>query len=109
MKRLRRYIARGLLGLAILFAVLVVTIAILSQTHMARDFLRQQTVSYLNNSYRGNFRLGAIDGSLLRGITLHDLVVRHQSTEVLRVSRVAIGYSMAELIGAMKLSSIEID
>jgi autotransporter translocation and assembly factor TamB len=109
MRRLRRYIARGLLGLVILFAVLILAVAILSQTHMARDFVRQQTVSYLNNSYRGSFSLGGIDGSLLWGITLHDLVVRNQNAEVLRVSKITVGYSIAELVGAMKLSSIEID
>jgi autotransporter translocation and assembly factor TamB len=106
MRRLGRYIARGLLGLVVLFGILLAAIVILSQTRMARDFLRQQTVSYLNNSYRGNFSLGSIDGTMLWGITLHDFVVREQNAEVLRIGRVAVRYSIAELIGATSLSKI---
>jgi hypothetical protein len=98
-----------LLGLVIVFAVLLVVIAVLSQTRMARDFLREQTVSYLNNSYRGSFSLGGVDGSILWGITLHDLVVRSQNAEMLRVSRISVGYSIAELLRATKFSRIEID
>ena len=109
MRRLWRYIKRGLLGLTILLVILIVGVAIVSQTHSAREFLRGQVVTYLNQTYRGHFSLGGLDGSLLWGIRLRDLQVLERNTEILRVSTVLVAYSLADLIQKKELSSIEID
>jgi len=109
MRRLWRYIKRGLLGLTILLVTLIIGVTIVSQTHSAREFLRHQVVAYLNQSYRGHFSLGGLDGSLLWGIRLRDLQVWERNTEILRVSTVSVAYSLADLIQKKELSSIEID
>src|SRR6266851_2872421 len=109
MRRLWRYIKRGLLGLTILLVVLIIGVAIVSQTHSAREFLRGQVVTYLNQSYRGHFSLGGLDGSILWGIRLRDLQVSERNAEVLHVSTVSVAYSLVDLIRQKELSSIEID
>src|SRR5216683_7852781 len=109
MKRLWRYIKRGLLAMAILLVGLIVGVAMVSQTHGVREYLRRQTVTYLNQSYRGHFSVGGVDGSIIWGIRLLDLEVWDRDALVLRVSTVSVGYSIAELLGKKALSSIEID
>jgi autotransporter translocation and assembly factor TamB len=109
MKRLGRYLKNGLLGLAVLLVILTVGIAILSQTHGARQYLRQRAVTYLNQSYRGHFSIGGLDGSMLWGIRLHNLEVSDRGVQILSVATVSVGYSIVDLLRKQEFSSIEID
>jgi len=95
-----------LLGLAILLVVLIVGLAIVSQTRAAREFLRNQVVAYLNQSYRGHFSLGGIEGSLLWRIRLRDLQVWERSEEILRVSSISVAYSITDRIEKKQVTSI---
>jgi autotransporter translocation and assembly factor TamB len=101
---------RGLLALAILIAILIAGLAVFIQTPAARDYIRRQALNYLNESFEGQFRAERLEGSLLWGITLHNVALRYRDADVLRVATISIDYSVIGFIlGRIDLARIETD
>ena len=60
---------------ALLGAVIVIAVLTVSNTDPGRRFVRKQLLSLLQGKVHGIVRVGAIEGNLLTGATLHDLSI----------------------------------
>lgn len=98
MKRVLSYLRWVVLTLGVLFLILVVGVVLFARTERFRALLRDQLVNTLNTSIRGDVNLGRIEGSIWNTLTLHDLAVTYQGTEVLRAPRLTISYALLSLL-----------
>lgn len=108
MKRFFPYVRRVVLILGALLLITGVAVALFVQTERFRELLRDQIVNTLNASVRGEVSIGGIEGSLWNNFVLHDLVVRSQGAEVLRVPRLTASYSLLALLeGRIQVIQVE--
>ena len=111
MKRLLRHAIRwfgwALLGLA----GLVCLALILVQTPPAKDFIRTQAIGQANNLLSGEVKAGRLTGTLLGGLSLHDVqIVDGRDRPLATIDRLSIDYSLWSLAGdRIEVDSITLD
>ena len=99
MARARR--ALGALAiLAVLLVGLLVVAAVLTQTAWFRERLRRLAVRQAEAALEGSLVIGAVEGDLVRGVTLRDVAVVQGDVAVVRVDRVQLAYGIGDLLSA---------
>src|SRR5215510_5082481 len=108
MKRFLSYLWRAVLLLGTLLLITGVAVALFVRTERFRELLRDQIVNTLNASVHGEVSIGKIEGSLFNNFVLHDLIIRSQGVEVLRVPRLTASYSLSALLeGRIQVTQVE--
>ena len=67
-------------------------------TRRAHQYLREQLVAYLNDAFRGTISIGKTEGSVIGSLTLHDVVLRYDDTDVVAIPRLTVGYDLRQLL-----------
>jgi autotransporter translocation and assembly factor TamB len=84
--------------IAIVVAVIAVAVSLLLWTPWGRGYLRDLAERQAESFLHADVEIGALDGSLLHGATLHDLVIARDDRQLLSVDRVRVDYSITELL-----------
>jgi len=98
MKNGARLLRRIIAAVAALLAIVAVAVAIVIHTAGFREFLRVRIVSYLNQTYRGRFAIGQVEGSILGSLTLRDISLGYDNSPVLSVPALRLRYRLAPLL-----------
>jgi autotransporter translocation and assembly factor TamB len=106
----RTVIRRALLVIAVVIAVMAVGVSLLLWSPWGRGYLRdlaeRQAEAFLN----ADVEIGGLDGSLLFGATLHDLVIARDDRRLLAIDRVRVDYSITGLLaGQLGFPLISLD
>lgn len=109
MKKVGRALRRiTWLFILLLLVVVVVGVTLFVRTERFRVLLREQLVTTLNATLRGEVDLGQVEGSVWSNLTLHDLVVTYRDTEVLRAPRITLRYNLFPLLqGRLQITHLE--
>jgi translocation and assembly module TamB len=109
MKKLWTILRRLLLLLIVLLLVIVVGVALFVRTERFRSLAQEQLVSTLNQSLRGEFSLGGIEGSVWNSLTLRDVVLTYQDTEVLHIPQITARYNLVSLLrGHFQIADVQV-
>ena len=108
MKRIVSYLRWIALAFIVLILVVVVGGILFTRTERFQVLLRDQLVSALNASFRGDVSVERIEGSIWRNVTLHNLTIQHQGADILYVPHLTVQYSLLPLLrGRMEVSRVE--
>jgi hypothetical protein len=106
----RTLIRRALLALAIVVAALAVAVSLLLWSPWGRSYLRDLAERQAKSFLDADVEIGRLDGSLLFGATLHDLVVSRNERRLLSVDRVRVDYAITELLaGRLDIPLISVE
>jgi len=86
------------LGVGLLFLLLAVALGVYTNTEHFRRLVRDQLLDVINHSIRGSISLDRVEGSVWGNITLHDVRLRHQDSEIVRVPRLKLAYALLPLL-----------
>jgi len=104
MFRYLHWIARAA-GLVLL---LVVALGVYTNTEAFRQLVREQLIVAINNSIRGVVSLDRIEGSLWGNVTLHNVRLRYQEFDILRIPRLKLSYALLPLLrGQLQIARAE--
>jgi autotransporter translocation and assembly factor TamB len=96
-RRLLRSTARLLIGtLIVIVALIGVGIAAL-ETSWGRDRIRELLVDQANRYLTARLTIGGLDGSVLRGVRLHDIHLSRDSHDLIVIDGIELSYSIREL------------
>ncbi len=76
---MRRALIRGLAVIVTVAIIAAVAIVVLTNTDWGRGQVRKRALSSLQGSAHGIVRMGRVTGNLLKGFTIHDLVITDSS------------------------------
>ncbi len=94
-------------GTGLLLLVAVVGVGIYTHTDSFRETLRQNVVAQVNAAVPGELTLERIEGSVLGSLTLIDLRLYHEGSEILSVPELRASYPLLPLIwGRVEISSL---
>jgi hypothetical protein len=106
----RTLIRRILLVIAIVVVVIAVAISLVLWTPWGRGYLRDLAERQAESFLKAEVEIGRLDGSLLYGATLHNLVITQDDQRLLAVDRVRVDYSITGLIaGRLDFPFISLD
>lgn len=108
MKKLWHLLWRITLLSIVLVLIAGVGLTLFVQTKRFRVLLRDQLVTALNATLRGDIQLGQVEGSVWTTLILRDLVVTYRDTEVLRAPRITLRYDLLSLLqGRLLITHLE--
>ncbi len=97
---MRRHFIRGLAAVVVLAMVAVIGVFGLANTDWGRGQILKRLVPILQASTHGLLRVGSVSGNLLKGITLHDLVITDSAgAPFAKVDEASARYSLRALYG----------
>jgi translocation and assembly module TamB len=97
--RLIARLLRWFVGIAAVLLVLAfVAILTIIHTDQFHEFLRVRIVGYLNQNYRGHFSIGKVEGSILGTLTLRDVSLALDDSQVLSVPVLQTDYTLIPLL-----------
>lgn len=107
MRRLFLWIVGSVVGLVLLT---VIGLGIYTNTAHFRTWARSQLLAAVQPAINGEVNLDRISGSLWSGLTLHNLVIRQNGTEVIRVPLLSVSLDLAaQGIAYLRSSSLRVD
>jgi translocation and assembly module TamB len=98
-RRIARTFARTLAFLVAGVLLLVVAALLALETAWAKDSLRGVIVRQANRYLTATLELGALEGSLFRGVELRDVRLVQDGEVIVAIDRVTLSYSIRELMG----------
>jgi autotransporter translocation and assembly factor TamB len=98
-QRIGRALAKGLVYFLALVVVLIVAALLALETGWANERLRGLVVRQANQYLTANLEIGALGGSLLRGIQLDDVRLARPGGGLVSIERIELSYSIRELLG----------
>src|SRR6266508_1021393 len=108
MRKFWRVIKWSVLGLGLVFVFVVVGLAIYTRTESFAQWAREQAIAAANGSIRGTISLERLEGSVWHQLTLHNVELRYEGTELVQVPRLELSYSLLPLIwGRFQISRID--
>ena len=96
--RVVRGLVRWVVGAVAALLLLVVAALGAVQTGWAKNYLRDLIVRQANQYLTATLEIGALDGSLVRGIELADVRLARDGEPIIMIDRVALSYSIRELV-----------
>ncbi len=99
MSRGRRAL-RALAVLTLLLVGLLVGALVVSQTAWFRERVRRLAMRQADAALDGTLVIGAVEGNLLGGVVLRDVVLSQHDVPVVRVGRVQVDYALRDVLGA---------
>ena len=108
MRKFWRIIKWSALGLVLLFLLVIVGLAVYTRTENFVQWAREKAVAAANESIRGTISVERLEGSVWHQLTLHNVELRYEGTELVQVPRVELSYSLLPLIwGRFQISRID--
>src|SRR5579862_2066621 len=89
---------RWIAGVAMAAAALILAGFIVIQTAWFHDWLRRAIVDRSRSLVDGDLAIGSITGDLLRGMTLHDVILRQDGRTIAAIPSVSIEYDLVGLL-----------
>src|SRR5918996_3438727 len=88
------------LGWGLLFVLVlgITVLAVYTHTERFREFARHKLVEAINDSIRGKVSVAKLEGSIWGDLTVIDLRVSDVQSEILRIPRGRINYSLLPLL-----------
>jgi translocation and assembly module TamB len=100
-----RWVGWGLLFVLVLG---ITVLAVYTHTERFREFARQKLVEAINDSIRGKVSVARLEGSIWGDLTVIDLRVSDVQSEILRIPRGRINYSLLPLLwGQVQIFQLE--
>lgn len=97
------------LGLLFLLVLGVAGLAFYTHTDGFRDFVRQKLLAAINDSVRGKFSVARLDGSVWGSLTLIDVRLADNESEIARIPRVKVNYALLPLVwGRIQVFRLEV-
>jgi len=94
-----RVVAKVVLGLVILVAAALVAGLVALQTPWAHERIRRLAVDQANRFLTANLEIGRLGGSVLGGVTLHDVRLSRDGTDIIAIDEVEVAYSLRQFFG----------
>jgi len=108
MQKFWRIIKWSVLGLGLLFLLVVIGLVVYTRTENFVLWAREKAVAAANESIRGTISVERLEGSVWHQLTLHNVELRYEGTELVQVPRVELSYSLLPLIwGRFQISRID--
>jgi autotransporter translocation and assembly factor TamB len=86
------------LALLVLLVLGVAGLAFYTHTDGFREFVRQKLVTVINDSVRGKISVARLEGSVWGSLTLIDLRLVDNESEIARIPRLKVNYALLTLI-----------
>ena len=86
------------LALLVLLVLGVAGLAFYTHTDGFREFVRQKLVTAINDSMRGKVSVARLDGSVWGSLTLIDVRLVDNESEIARIPRLKVNYALLPLI-----------
>ena len=103
-----RYLRWIALGVGLVVVLLAVGLGVYSNTDAFRRLVREQLIASINSSIRGAVTLERIEGSIWGDITLHDVRLRYEESDIVRVPRLKLSYALLPLLrGHLQIARAE--
>jgi len=103
-----RVIKWSALGLGLVFVLVVIGLALYTRTESFAQWVREQAIAAANGSIRGTLSLERLEGSVWHQLTLHNVELRYEGSELIQVPRLELSYSLLPLIwGRLQISRID--
>src|SRR4051812_21160980 len=97
---MRKYFIRALAGLVILALVAVIAVFTITNTDWGRGQIRTRVLAAIQSNSHGIVRVGSVTGNLLKGFTLHDLVITDSSgAPFVKIDEASARYGLFALYG----------
>ena len=97
------------LALLVLLLVGVAGLAFYTHTDGFREFVRQKLVTAINDSVRGKVSVTRLDGSVWGSLTLIDVRLADNESEIAKIPRVKVNYALLPLIwGRIQVFRLEV-
>jgi autotransporter translocation and assembly factor TamB len=97
---MRRWWVRVLVGVLVVLLLIVGTVFLLTNTDWGRERIRRYAEGKIRGSSHGLVHIGKVTGNLLKGFTLHDLVITDSSrAPFVKVDEFWSRYSLSTLWG----------
>ena len=107
MKKIWRILRWVRLAFVFLLVLAVTGLAFYTHTDGFRDLVRQKLVTAINDSIRGKISVTRLDGSVWGSLTLIDVRLNDNESEIARIPRVKVNYALLPLIwGRIQVSSL---
>jgi autotransporter translocation and assembly factor TamB len=108
MRKFWRVIKWSVLGLALVFVVVVVGLAVYARTENFAQWAREQAVAAVNAAIRGTISLERLEGSVWHHLTLHNVALHYEGAELIQVPRLELSFSLLPLLwGQFRVASID--
>ncbi len=108
MRKVFSYLRWVLISAGLLLGLAAVALGIYTNTEAFRRLVREQVIAAINNSIRGAVTLERIEGSLWGNITLHDVRLRYQDSDIVRIPRLKLSYALLPLLrGQLQIARAE--
>ena len=108
MEKFRRIVKWLFLGAAFLALLVVTAVVIYVRSEHFTGWLRSEAVAAVNNMIRGSIRVERLEGSVWRNVTLHDVALRYENAEIVKIPRLEVSFSLWRLIwGELQISQID--
>src|SRR4029453_3384898 len=108
MEKLRRILKWLVAGVGALLFLAVVIVAIYTRTENFTRWLREEAITIVNQTIRGTISGDRLEGSVWSRLTLHNVTLRHEQSEILRVPRLEVFFSLIPLLwGELKIAGID--
>lgn len=103
-----RYLRWIALGIGLVLLLIAVGLGVYSNTEGFRRLVREQLVAAINSSIRGTVTLERIEGSVWGDLTLHDVRLRYQDFDIVRIARLKLSYALLPLVfGRLQIARAE--
>ncbi len=97
---MRRNFIRALAVLAVLACLAVIFVFSIANTDWGRGQVRKRVVDLIQNNSHGIVKIGSVSGNLLKGFTLHDLVITDSAgAPFAKVDEASARYALRSLYG----------
>ena len=97
---MRRWWVRLLAGIAVVALLLLAAALLLTNSNWGRERIRRYVVGLLQRNSHGIIHIGSVSGNLLRGFTMHDVVITDSArAPFLKADEIWARYSLGTLRG----------
>ena len=108
MEKLRRILKWLVAGVGALLFLAVVIVAIYTRTENFTRWLREEAITVVNQTIRGTISVDRLEGSVWSRLTLHNVTLRHEQSEILKIPRLEVFFSLIPLLwGELKIAGID--
>ena len=108
MEKLRRILKWLVAGVGALLFLAVVIVAIYTRTENFTRWLREEAITVVNQTIRGTISVDRLEGSVWSRLTLYNVTLRHEQSEILKIPRLEVFFSLIPLLwGELKIAGID--
>ena len=97
---MKRHFIRVLAVIALLVFIVVIGVFTVANTDWGRGKVRDKIVGIIQDNSHGIVKVGSVSGNLLKGFTLHDLVITDSSgAPFVKIEEASARYALTALYG----------